>query len=347
MVADLEEGQIVTAEPPLKKMKMISSSSSSMKKRIIYMSFRLRQEGNRFGKWYRVDLSSIEGMENSESELWPAIHMPDKYPDGFKVVGLESKIYAVGGLNQWESPKVAMYDTMKGGDWVCKRDMHLPRYRAQVVAFDGNIYAMGNTGRDPALVVPWGEVYNPKQNSWRRLTPPAAVESSRVRNSTLYLDQQAIIVTTTGGAYIFRPKERALKRQWKPMVLPPQFARNRETDTMVVVRDIIYMFNDRDGSLYAYDLVNGEGAPPHQVKGEDFQKLISAKYEGGIAFLLYIGNGEFCLIWSLDRDGNSRVNCLRFQISSDWIALPLAYKVYNVSTAPGYGYLDSLVQLHH
>lgn len=347
MVADVEDGQIVTAEPPLKKMKMISSSSSSMKKRIIYMNFRIQQEDHRFGRWYCVDLSSIEGMENSEPELWPTIHMPDKYPDGFKVVGLESKIYAIGGVNQWESPKVAMYDTMKGGEWECKREMLLPRYRPQVVAFDGNIYAMGTKRRDTAPAVPWGEVYNPKQNSWRRLTSPAAVENCLLLNSTFYQDQQAIIVTTSGAAYIFRPKERALQRQWNPIVLPLQFGRNLESNTMVVVRDIIYMFHVRDRSLYAYDLVNGEGAPPHQVKGEDFLKLISAKYDYSVTFLLYIGNGEFCLIWSLNLDDNSRVHCLRFQISSDWIALPLAYKVYNVSTAPGYGYLDSLVQLHH
>ncbi|KAF9603207.1 hypothetical protein IFM89_034540 [Coptis chinensis] len=234
-------------------------------------------------EWYHID--PCESTKQRRRELTSEYSMPDHIHSNFGAVALGSKLYAIGG--RVETPadsieslaQVFVYDTQSTNSyWEKGPSMISAKQQPYVSAIEGKIYAMGTEG-DDAVKGPWAEFFDMESNEWVGLPPPHVKSSSWLRVE-------------------FYGKD----------IMNDLSARH------VAVDDMLFSFSM--GQLYACDLTRPR-LEPEPVSG--LERLQSVIDPGGlqIVYILHIGKGELCLIWTRETFDDTIVHCLKFLVDTD------------------------------
>ncbi|CAL9228947.1 unnamed protein product, partial [Arabidopsis halleri] len=99
----------------------------------------------------------------------PIPSFPHQYPKSSTIVSNGSKIYIIGGfVRRKRSKRVLILDCRSQQ---CRRlpNMRLPRVSPAADVIDGQIYVIG--GYESNNIDEWGEVYDPKTQTWEPLLP--------------------------------------------------------------------------------------------------------------------------------------------------------------------------------
>ncbi|XP_019085502.1 PREDICTED: putative F-box/kelch-repeat protein At5g03000 [Camelina sativa] len=104
-----------------------------------------------------------------QQKLKPVPSFPHQLPKSSSVVSIGSEIYIIGGLvNGHKSNRVLSFDG-RSRQWRILPNMRLPREAAAADVIDGKIYVIGGSSLDN--IEGWGEVYDPKTQTWEPLLP--------------------------------------------------------------------------------------------------------------------------------------------------------------------------------
>ncbi|KAL1197675.1 putative F-box/kelch-repeat protein [Cardamine amara subsp. amara] len=110
-------------------------------------------------------------------KLKPIPSLPFQHPEASTVVSLGLEIYIIGGLvNGIRSSRVFLLDS-QSHQWRFLPNMRQPRVTAAADVINGKIYVVG--GCMSKNIQDWGEIYDPKTQTWEPMLPPIYLATQR------------------------------------------------------------------------------------------------------------------------------------------------------------------------
>ncbi|KAF5202313.1 hypothetical protein FRX31_008099 [Thalictrum thalictroides] len=261
-------------------------------------------------KWYRINPHEKTRGTGTEPILSPICSMPSPFkdnsiiPECHSVVGVDSKLYVIGGFIPNEPPiwgednRVPMAKTYvcdinsDPNNWKECCSMNFPKISPTLKVADGLIYAFGGTDAD--------EVFDPSLNKWTILpSPPDGQDTSDFDKCGFLKDRDEIMMLNSDHKTLFLDNI-------------PTITRYGETNNSVAVGNFVFTF--RSGELYACDISQ---AKPIEEPVYGLWKAIP-EWEDDLSDILwqlyYIGKGKFCLMWDTTDGDMLLITCVKFWV---------------------------------
>ncbi|XP_010456616.1 PREDICTED: putative F-box/kelch-repeat protein At3g24610 [Camelina sativa] len=144
------------------------------------------------------------------SDLIPIPSLPSRPPEASSVVVLDCCIYVIGGMRNGKkrTSGVWLLDC-RTHRWRPVPCMGVARAYAAAQVVDGKIYVLGGCRRfDPNK---WGEVFDPKTQTWDTLPPmpsmPTRKEGNKNIHDSVVRDQKVYVVDGTVRTYYYSPRQ--------------------------------------------------------------------------------------------------------------------------------------------
>jgi len=138
---------------------------------------------------------TLSGALVSQSDAWLTRAPMPTARDALAAVGLNGKIYAIGGYGNGFLNTVEVYDP-SSNSWGAAASMPTARNSLAAVALNGKIYAIGGYGNGFLNTV---EVYDPSSNSW---TGVASMPTARNALAAVVLNGMIYAIGGYGTGYL-------------------------------------------------------------------------------------------------------------------------------------------------
>ncbi|EOA30612.1 hypothetical protein CARUB_v10013743mg [Capsella rubella] len=142
---------------------------------------------------------------------------PSQPPEGSAVVALHCGIYVIGGLVNGEATSGVLLLDCRSHKWHRVTSMRVPRASPAASLVDGKIYVLGGCKDDKNSSSNWGEVFDPKTQTWDALPMPMPMleeqegpetrpSMSSIRDSVLVGDK-VYLVDSLNRSFFYSPSQ--------------------------------------------------------------------------------------------------------------------------------------------